>query len=300
MMGCNRMKRVSYGHCVAMELKRGFLERRLWVFMVIMLAYWTFMTVLWEACEVQILVYYVSWGATDFDGLNIPTLVSDMLNDTIFIYFIPFLATVVYAFSIVDDRVSGFARQVYSRTGFARYYAGKLTASGVIGAFFCAAQMGVIFVVASVANIFMRARLAADGVTNVVDNYFYAAFSGNSVDLSFARWILLGFAQLLLAGALYGLMAALLAFFTDNKLLVFVVPVFVPQLFDKVMYLIGLPLSMGDSTLTAYETLSGFKLGFDVSDLGTACTTVAAILCLALVCLLCRGRLGLKYAEGGR
>lgn len=233
-----------------LDIKRGLSNKRFWTVLGIYSLIFLLHMIL---SSTWALTCYYLGGERMCEILSGPILtthieISRLTDLDVFKNYFPFIGATAYAYTIMDDRKRRYYMQQTQRVGFSRYYWCKLAAgsllSGLLGALLMASICLLVL-------LFITYNPFIKGVVEYYSQFdpyisqpFYIGWSrGEDALITVINiwvWWLIGGMKNFLLGALYGLMASVLAFFTDNRVIMTACPILYFLVEDKWLYILTL------------------------------------------------------------
>lgn len=272
---------VPFVRMLGIELRRGLQERVFWVMVVILFLFCVISMVLYEVWPVSL--YYIGgkkglsiWGHW---GTNVDQACNMVLNNTLWRVYFPFLGAVAYAHVLPDERRNGYAWQIIMREGFGKYITVKLCAVSVLGGVMGAVPIVVTAISAFLlihVNPFLQEAVQYYRQTQEEVSFFrYWMDSDVWEEISLTEALLLGMVSWFLLGMLFGLVAGMIGLWTENKLMIYTLPVVGLQLWDVCVYLLST------------HGLSKFYIKSYMGKDGLGCLDVYPVCGILLIILVC-------------
>lgn len=295
-------------HSLRVELSRGLREKRFWMVAGILLLVYLFWVILEGIWPISI--YYNGGGMKALEAQGEYAYTPDgeslgILGSYLFVVYFPFIAAVAYGHSIIDDRKRGYVQQLTVRENFTSYIFGKLGAISILGGIMGALQVVSVSVIVFFGiqmNPFIREAVQCySELERKNGNYIYCLMWGDNVltdGLSLVQWLCLGAINLFLLGAIFGLVAGIIGLWTNNKLMVYVMPIIVMQIWDVSVYLLSTVTSESHPALAYVLGRLYIKghMGFTVyGDLKNYLYYIFMLLVLACIVILLYPRIRTKY-----
>ena len=304
----------SIFRCIGLDIKRGLSNRRFWavlgVFSVIFVVH-MMLDAVWPLSQ------YYNGGEkalTEEYGGRLFTLLQEIsrLNDMIlFSNYFPFLGSVAYAYTVIDDRRNRYCMQLIQKSGFSNYYWGRMISSGILGGLLGALCMGAICLLAAVfttwnpfisdAAEFLREwEMEIERMNGNTEWLMYFGWGYDQayayLENHYAIWYCLGACKYFVMGMLFGLLAGIIAFFSDNKIFLYAGPVLAIILWDKWSYTI-LDFLGADNRIIQGVSLRANNASY--SDLYQYSLLAFFIVLLLIFARHFKGRTRRFYMEGG-
>lgn len=238
-------------YCIYLDFKRGLLNKRFWTVLGSVSLIFLLHVILDGVWPLSHYYYggeesFYLWGGRIYTSQGEIEALSNM---ELFSDFFPFLCAAAYAYTIIDDRRQGYYIQQLQRIGFPKYYWGKLVASGLLGGLFGALCMVVICLVSMLFtawNPFIKEAVdfCAEWDALYRDMTSISRYVGWEPVRAYCNitssvvWYFMGGVKYFVMGVLYGLLASMIAFLTDNKVIMYAGPVIYLLLQDKWLYLL--------------------------------------------------------------
>ena len=293
-------------HMIGIDIRRGVCNKRFWIAVAVLEV--VFIAVIVGGNILAVQQYYNDgvntksdwWGYILSAQNNFWQLTTMML----FVNFFPFLGAIAYTYSILDDRTHSYYRQITQKYGMKKYYWSRLISSGIMGGIFAVTILVILIFILEVGityNPFLKDAVQfykeLDG-----NSYIYTISWGNkelaSVE-NFAVWRLMVCASYFLIGMLYGLVTALIAFVTDNRVLVYAAPVILSMIYEKGLYAVILmfhknPVASGTIRWFMFrERMGGFDNLIDYS------VVIFLIVLMITIGKMIENNVMTRYMEGG-
>ncbi|MCM1048962.1 MAG: hypothetical protein NC433_11125 [Clostridiales bacterium] len=232
-----------------LDLKRGLSNQRFWSVLGIFSFVFILHMVLWYIWPLTCYyyggkgyVYELLLGAAFTPQREIQNI-TDM---QLFFDFFPFIGSLAYAYTIIDDRRNKYCIQQMQRVGFARYYWCKLAASsilsGILGALLLVCICLLAVLLTTYNPFFKEAAEYYSQYIDFGDNHIIGWGYGeqNVIAAVHSPWVwwFVGGIKYFIEGVLFGLMASVIAFFSDNRVLMTAVPILYFIIEDKALYMI--------------------------------------------------------------
>ena len=231
----------------------------------------------------------------------------------LFADFFPFVGAAAFAWVIMDDRRRGYCMQQIQRTGFANYYWGKLAASSILGGILgalCMISLCLLSLLLIDYLPFFREAVDYNAETFrqlfEPGNYrnYSIGWSGYREYVSLAEhpWVwnfLAGGIKYFVMGAFYGLLAGIIAFSTDNRVLMYAGPVVALFLWDGLVCMFD---RSEDPFSRAATVIDKFYLRGHMTEFGNLyhyCLLLFFFLVLGFLAAMLRNRAECRYMEGG-
>lgn len=297
----SRTKKTSFLRMLGIELNRGLHERRFWVMAAVLVLFCLLSIVLRSVWPVSQYYYggeegikiWASWG------FLAEWACGAALNNTVWKVYFPFLAAAAYAHVLPDDRKNGYAVQLIAKEGFGHYIAVKLCAGSILGGI-----MGAIPVLSTLLSVLLG--IQKNPLLSDILQYYNETMSENPIrlywkgtavggELSWVEWMLLGAISWFILGMIFGLVAGMIGMWTQNKLLIYVMPVVGLQLWDVCVSVLPLSGALQEKIyLKNYMGTDGF--------IQLSGYPVWAVILIILICVsvLIYPKVKDAYSEGGR
>lgn len=230
------------------DFKRGLLNKRFWsvlgVFSIVFLLH-IVLTAIWP-----LTCYYFGGKGYIFELMpGIPfatqTEIRRLTSMELLANFFPFIGSVAYAYTIIDDRRNGYYIQQIQRVGFSRYYWCKLAAgsilSGLLGALLMVSICLIVVLLITYNPFFREAVEYYSQYDNFSTNYIGWGYGeGNALITVINPWVwwFVGGIKYFLQGTLFGLIASVIAFFTNNRVLMNACPILYFIIEDRLLYML--------------------------------------------------------------
>lgn len=242
-------KQNSVGSMVWLDIKRGICNKRFWIVEGIFAI--VFIALIFLQAYYPIVRYQKGYGSLDWfvDGLTITaeSEIISILGLQLFGNFFPFIGALAFAYSIIDDWKDKYYQQIIQRNTFKKYYWSRFYSSGIMG--------GILAVSVFILLIFL-AEIGIDYnpfIHNTIQffkkdmpmEYTYSIYFGAvcvTENCGFLVWMILGAVSFFLVGTLFGMVAALVGFRTDNRVMLYASPVIFVMLYEKWIYVMTLLL----------------------------------------------------------
>lgn len=300
---------------LCLDIRRGLRDKRFWAVLGIFSFLFFFCIVLdW----VRPLTQYYNGGLQSYKYYPVPGHVAryevEVLNGLVlFVDFFPFVGAAAFAWVIMDDRRQGYCMQQIQRMGFAAYYRGKLAASGILGGILGALCMVSLCLLSLVLIDYLPFfREAVDYNAETFRQIFQSGQHSNYgigwsgcrdyVFLDEHPWVwnfLAGGIKYFVMGASYGLLAGIIAFGSDNRVLVYAGPVLALFLWDGLVYMFD---RFTEPFSRAATVIDKFYLRGRMTEFGNLyhyCLLFFFFLVLVFLSGILRDRTECRYMEGG-
>lgn len=290
---------LSFMRMLGIEIVRGSQERRFQVMAVVLFLFCVLSVALNAVYPLSLyyhggekgLFIWGHWGFTSYNACR------SVLDNTLWKVYFPFIASAAYAHVLPDERKSGYAEQLIMKVGFGRYMAVKLCACGILGGIVGAVpvmSMIIISVIGIHFNPFLKDAVQYFEAEQQAEE-FQLRWNGTvfAEDVSLMKILLLGMLCWFLLGMVFGLVAGFIGIWTENKLMIYMMPVVGLQLWDLCVYL--QPLS---SLKKAYiKDYMGF---LNLGNLDGYQVFAGLLISLVCISVLFYPKMQNKYSEGGR
>ena len=298
-----------------LDIKRGLCDKRFWaVFGIFSFLFFLCIVLDW----VRPLTQYYNGGLESYKYFPVPGHVAryevEVLSELVlFVDFFPFVGAAAFSWVIMDDRRQGYSMQQIQRTGFTNYYRGKLAASGILGGILGALCMISLCMLSLLLIDYLP--FFREAVNYNVETFrqlfkpeqysnYSIGWSSYRVYVSLAKhpWVwnfLVGGIKYFVMGTLYGLLAGIIAFCSDNRVLVYAGPVMGLFLWDGLVYMLD---RLTESYSRAATVLDKFYLRGHMTEYGNLyhyCLLILFILILIFFAGRFRNRVECRYMEGG-
>lgn len=295
--------RVSFLRMLGIELSRGLHERNFWILVIVLFLF----------CLLSMAIYFVwplslyynggeeglkiwnHWPFTEYAG------VSSILYNGIWGVYFPFLVAAAYAHSIPDDRKNGYADQLIVKEGLGKYISAKLCIGSVLGG-----VIGAVPIISTMIITFLGIRINPF-LQDAAQYYYqeqldyemdYSLYWGGTIvkeGASLREWMLTGCISWILLGLIFGLAAGMIGLWTENKLIIYMMPVVGLQLWDVCESLLPLPGNiMSKFYLKSYMASDSF------GRLDKYPCLVLLLIILICIAVLLYPKVKDIYREGGR
>ena len=305
----------SIRYNLVLDLKRGLRDRRFWtVLAVVSVIFILCLALDWILPYTQ--YYYGGEESFKFfpSGGHVALYeVPKIMGMQVFSAFFPFIGTAAFAFVIMDDRRQNYCMQQIQKTGFSGYYWSKLAVSGILGGL-----LGALCIVAAcVLSLLLVDYLPVFREAVDYNVELYTRYSSGSesiresigwgsykkyISLADHLWVwylVLGSVKHFLLGVLFGLFAGIIAFFTENKVVLYSDPVISFLMWDSWVYILT---RFFETDSYIWTILNKFYIRTHRMDLGDLYQySLLAFLILVLIILAggLRNRAECRYMEGG-
>ena len=303
----------SIVRCINADIKRGLSNRRFWAVLGICSLVF-FLYQLLSGIWPLTLYYFASperlplYSAIPYDQEG---MIRRLNRLTLFGDYFPFLSAAAYAYVILDDRRKTYCVQQIQRIGFSNYYWGKLISSGLLGGLtgaLCEASICLQCVLVVGRNPLIKDAVAyyTKGEMELLAETPQYNWIGWAPDQAYFRmpepswqWWMVAAFKYFVMGCLYGLLAALIAFFISNAVMVYAGPILFALLWDKGSYVI---LSFLGEENSLSNLIYRVSLRSDIESYGSLyhySLLFFMIILLLIIAKHSQGRIERTYLEGG-
>ncbi len=240
-----------------LDLRRGLSDRRFWsvlgIFSLVFLLH-----IRWTAIWSLTCYYFGGKGYIYELMYGIPfatqTEIRLLTSMELLANFFPFIGSTAYAYTIMDDRKNGYYIQQTQRIGFSRYYWCKLIAgsilSGILGALIMVSICLLVVLFITYNPFFKEAVEYYSQYDDFSPGYIAWEYGdGNTLITVNNPWIwwFIGGVKYFLEGMLFGLIASVIAFFTDNRVIMTACPILYFIVEDHLLYMLRCLLGIGSN-----------------------------------------------------
>ena len=229
---------------ILINIRRGLCNKRFWIVVGVTTIIYAVIIVL--ECWFPVQKYYRGYNTPDWylDGLAAlgSSKVNKILQLELFHNLFPFVGALAFAYVILDDRRHTYYYQIIQKKGLSNYFWSDFLTSGLMG--------GILAVILLLALIFV-AKTGIDynpfikDAVHAYQEMFKDAICGKvywgdkmiGECNNYLIWWSLGCIGFFLAGFWFGLISALVAFLSDNKVFVYAMPIIVTMIIDKWAYI---------------------------------------------------------------
>lgn len=240
-----------------LDLRRGLSDKRFWsvlgIFSLVFLLH-IILTAIWP-----LTCHYFGGRGYIFELMpGIPfatqTEIQRINSMELLANFFPFIGSVAYAYTIIDDRKNRYYIQQTQRVGFSRYYWCKLLAgsilSGILGALIMVSICLLVVLFITYNPFFRDAVEYYSQYDDFSPGYIAWEYGeGNTLMTVTNPWVwwFVGGVKYFLEGMLFGLIASVIAFFTDNKVFITACPILYFIIEDKLLYMLRCLFGIGSN-----------------------------------------------------
>lgn len=299
-------KHNSTGTMILINIRRGLCNKRFWIVVGVTTIIYAVIIVL--ECWFPVQKYYRGYNTPDWylDGLAAlgSSKVNKILQLELFHNLFPFVGALAFAYVILDDRRHTYYYQIIQKKGLSNYFWSDFLTSGLMG--------GILAVILLLALIFV-AKTGIDynpfikDAVHAYQEMFKDAICGKvywgdkmiGECNNYLIWWSLGCIGFFLAGFWFGLISALVAFLSDNKVFVYAMPIIVTMIIDKWAYIFTIIFKNNETIcnlLYSIQIRPNYSLFGDLNHL----------VVLAFFCILTLGigfgmqkKITLRYLEEG-
>lgn len=240
-----------------LDLRRGLSDKRFWsvlVFFSLVFLLHIILTAIWPlTCH-----YYGGRGYIFELMPGVPfaaqTEIRRLTSMELLASFFPFIGSVAYAYTIMDDRKNGYYIQQTQRVGFSRYYWCKLIAgsilSGILGALIMVSICLLVVLFITYNPFFKEAVEYYSQYDDFSPGYIAWEYGeGNTLITVTNPWVwwFIGGIKYFLEGMLFGLIASVIAFFSDSRVFMTACPILYFIIEDKVLYMLRYLFGIGSN-----------------------------------------------------
>ncbi|MCM1048959.1 MAG: hypothetical protein NC433_11110 [Clostridiales bacterium] len=293
-----------------LDLKRGLSNKRFWsvlgIFSLVFILHMV-LRYIWP-----LTVYYYGFKGLVYEALHGPTFtpqleIQNITSMQLFHNFFPFIGSLAYAYTIMDDKRTGYYIQQTQRVGFSRYYWCKLAASailsGVLGALLLASICLLAVLLTTYNPFFKEATEYYSQYTDFWDNHTISWGYHNVVAAVHNPWAwwFVGGIKYFIEGVLFGLMASVIAFFSDNRVLMTAVPILYFIIEDMALYMLRCLFGI-DSNVSEFLNKFTFRSemgNFSYGNLYHYVLLIFLILLFLVLAMILQRRAKSLYMEGG-
>ncbi len=232
---------------IGLDLRRGLTNKRFWSTLGVLAFVFSLFIGLRGIWPLTTYYYGGDAGYRAYVGrmFTQKIIIQSLIDLAVFANYFPFFGAVAFAYTIVDDRRHGYCLQQIQRIGFSKYYWSKLTASGILGGLMgtmCIVLICLLSAILVAWNPFTKEAVAYYNSWTDYDNiigyvgwgydgaYFYV---GNQW-----VWWMLGCIKYFVMGTFFGFLAGIIAFYTNNKVILYAGTVIFLLLEDKWLYML--------------------------------------------------------------
>ncbi|MDE6749689.1 MAG: hypothetical protein K2K21_11615 [Lachnospiraceae bacterium] len=240
-----------------LDLKRGLSDKRFWsvlgIFSLVFLLH-IILTAIWP-----LTCHYFGGRGYIFELMpGIPfatqTEILRLTSMELLANFFPFIGSAAYAYTIIDDRKNVYYLQQTQRVGFSRYYWCKLIAgsilSGILGALIMVSICLLVVMFITYNPFFKDAVEYYTQYDEFIPGYITWEYGeGNRLITVTNPWVwwFVGGIKYFLEGILFGLIASVIAFFSDNRVFMTACPILYFIIEDKLLYMLRYLLGLGSN-----------------------------------------------------
>lgn len=289
---------------IKLEFQQGLGNIRFWITLILFSC--CFLISLFFSGIWPVTLYYGNglemYGGIAFTFANRTRWLAGM---QLFMDFFPFVGATSFAYLIVDERKNNYCRQIIQRIGFHKYYWSKILTSGLLAGIlgiFCILSLLVISYLGTEGNPFIKEAVDYYKELDLASNYSFSLCWGQKEIKYISNgelWWLLGIMNYFLFGMMFGLLAGIIAFVSDNKIYLFSGPLLFLLMFDKWLRVIKL---LFDQDSIANETLGAFYLRSNMFQYGSLIHYFVVLFFIVLFINIAGGMSHIvenRYREGG-
>lgn len=231
-----------------LDLKRGLSDKRFWsvlgIFSLVFLIH-IIVAAIWS-----LTCYYFGGKGYIFELMPgrpfaTQTEIQRITNMELLANFFPFIGSTAYAYTIIDDRRNRYYIQQIQRARFSRYYWCKLAAgsilSGILGALIMVSICLIAVLFITYNPFFGEAVEYYSQYDEFLPNYIGWGYGEGNALITVANpwvWWFIGGIKYFLQGTLFGLIASVIAFFTDNRVFMTACPILYFIIEDRLIYML--------------------------------------------------------------
>lgn len=291
-------------HMIGIDLRRGLRNKQFWI--AVMVLETIFLAVIVSENILSVQQYYYDGTANhEWLGflLDAQLEFENITRMDFFVNFFPLLGALAYACSIVDDRKHAYYQQITQKNGIKKYYWSRLISSGLMGGILVVILLGILILMLELG--ITHNPLLKDAVEYykpfINDSFYTITWGGKELGTVENPVIMrtMVCAGYFLLGTLYGVMAALIAFVTDNRVLVYAVPVILSMIYERGLYAVIL---LSHKNPVVEGTLRGFMLRERMGcyeNLNDYCVIFFLIIFLVVIGKMIEQKVVMRYMEGG-
>lgn len=291
-------------HMIGIDIRRGVCNKRFWIAVAVLEIIFVAIIVLDNILAVQQYyeggVFRNEWYAFYLSAENDFNYITNL---TLFGSSFPLFGAIAYAYSIVDDRKHSYYRQIVQKNKMQNYYWSRMIASGIMGGIFVVVVLGILILMLEIGinyNPFLK---------DVVQ--FYKQFITDNVHIiscgntqlfeihSEIIWELMVGFSFFIIGILYGLFSTIIAFLTDNRVIVYVTSLVASMIYTKGLYAVILLFHKNPAVerilwwFMFQERMGGFDNLIDYS------VVIFLIVLMIFIAKIIENKVMVRYMEGG-
>ena len=179
-------------------------------------------------------IYLCYYGLTDYYIFNPEDLPPNVINAyrgwftalghgsrSFFLYAVPIICTLPFSYSYIEDKNSGYLRNILCRIEYKKYFKAKLLTNGIMGGLALLIPVVFIFIVSSIK--YPVAIFVIPGTTDVTGFYPVGIFAGNYAINPFG-YIIYNFINVFIVGFIYSLFGMACSILTNTKISALLIP----------------------------------------------------------------------------
>lgn len=234
-MKINRDNKKMY---IGIEIKRILMEKRFHVTILLLVStaiIMTFPNFLPEKID-----YINSTSTQKILTFNDIIVWKSSLGTRMMTAFLPLFPVIIYGHSLVDDIESGYANQIIKNIGYKKYYTSKLISSIISGGL-CLFLTSILLY--CLLRIIYFTGIDMENLDKALNLKYEFKLIKTITFSSKLLYVLFISSILFILGTIYASMGFLVSLFTNNKMLIYTIPIFGLRIYEDIVYLISLILS---------------------------------------------------------